>query len=55
MNGNVSTTQFSSVTECKQAMPESEKFDGPGGLEPDKGMNFSANKSIQLPKPGFSG
>lgn len=55
MNGNLSTPQFSSITENKQAMPESVKFDGPAGLEPKMGMNFSQNKSIQLPKPGFSG
>ena len=55
MNGNLSTNQFSSMTKSKQAMPESEKFDGPAGLEPKSGMNFSQSKSIPLPKPGFSG
>jgi len=55
MNGNLSTNQFSSITENKQAMPESTHFDGPAGLEPTSGMNFSQNKSISIPKPGFSG
>ena len=55
MNGNLSTNQFSSITENKQAMPESEKFDGPGGLEPKPTDGFSQNKSISIPKPGFSG
>jgi hypothetical protein len=55
MNGNLSTNQFSSITESKQAMPETTRFDGPGGLEPKSGDNFSQNKSISIPKPGFSG
>jgi hypothetical protein len=55
MNGNQSTNQFSSMTESKQAMPETQKFDGPGGLEPQSGDNFSQSKSISIPKPGFSG
>ena len=53
MNGNLSNAQFSSMSESKQAMPESTHFDGPAGLEPKTGMNFSQNKSIPLPKPGF--
>lgn len=55
MNGNLSTNQFSSMTENKQAMPESTHFDGPAGLEPKSGIDFSPNKSMPLPKPGFSG
>jgi hypothetical protein len=55
MNRNLSTDQFSSITKSKQAMPESEKFDGPAGLEPTSGDNFSQSKGISIPKPGFSG
>jgi hypothetical protein len=43
------------MSESKQAMPESTHFDGPAGLEPISGDNFSQNKSISIPKPGFSG
>jgi hypothetical protein len=43
-----------SITLSKQAMPENEKYDGPGGLaisnEEDK---FAANYAKALPKPGF--
>ena len=55
MNRNLSTDQFSSMSESKQAMPESKEFDGPAGLEPKSGINFSQSKSISIPKPGFSG
>lgn len=39
----------------KQAMPEKDKFDGPGGLNSSGSDNkFAANANSSLPKPGFS-
>jgi hypothetical protein len=52
----ISTEQFGhqALTASKQAMPETIKFDGPGGLkisaEQDK---MAANSNKPLPKPGF--
>ena len=44
-----------SITQNKQAMPESVRYDGPGGLEISGSSNiFAANSSAPLPKPGFS-
>ena len=44
-----------SITKNKQAMPESLKFNGPGGLEISGSQNrFAANSGTFLPKPGFS-
>jgi len=43
------------MTQSKQAMPESGKFDGPAGLDSSGSQNkFAANTSKPLPKPGFS-
>ena len=37
-------------------MPETEKFDGPSGINTPGGENnFAANSKTSLPKPGFSG
>ena len=52
----ISQTEFGSqaMTVSKQAMPETSKFDGPGGLEVSGSQNkFSANAHTPLPKPGF--
>ena len=53
MNGNLSTNQFSSMSESKQAMPESTHFDGPAGPDPKSGTDFSQSKNVPLAKPGF--
>jgi hypothetical protein len=46
---------MNSITQNKQAMPESTKYDGPGGLEISSSSNrFAANSNAPLPKPGFS-
>ena len=53
-----SQAQFGSqaMTANKQAMPEKDNFDGPGGLETPGGENnFAAHANQPLPKPGFSG
>ena len=51
----LSQVQMGSITKDKQAMPENNKYDGPGGLEVSSGQNhFAANNSAPLPKPGFS-
>ena len=53
----ISQVQFNdqSMSMIKQAMPEREKFDGPGSLEVSGVSNkFAANANTQLPKPGFS-
>jgi hypothetical protein len=43
------------MTQSKQAMPETGKFDGPAGLDPSASQNkFAANSSKPLPKPGFN-
>jgi hypothetical protein len=44
-----------SITANKQAMPENDKYDGPGGLETSSSADkFAANSNSSLPKPGFS-
>ena len=53
----ISQTEFGSqaMTVSKQAMPETKKFDGPGGLEISGAQNkFAANFRTPLPKPGFN-
>jgi len=53
----LSNPQFgsSSMTQSKQAMPETGKFDGPAGLESSGSENkFAANTTKPLAKPGFS-
>ena len=51
----ISQVQFNAMTQSKQAMPETEKFDGPGGLEESGAQNkFAANSSTHLPAPGFN-
>jgi hypothetical protein len=43
-----------SITLSKQAMPENDKYDGPGGLKiSDEEDKFAANSTKALPKPGF--
>jgi len=50
-----SMSRMNSITQNKQAMPESTKYDGPGGLEISSSSNrFAANSNAPLPKPGFS-
>ena len=52
----ISQAQFGNqaMTASKQAMPESTKYDGPGGLEtPGTQNKFAANSATPLPKPGF--
>ena len=50
-----SMSKMNSITQNKQAMPESVKFDGPGGLEVSSVADkFAANSNKSLPKPGFS-
>lgn len=52
----ISTSQFKnqSITANKQAMPETLKFDGPGGLNISGAQNkMAANSNKPLPKPGF--
>jgi len=42
------------MTASKEAMPESTKFDGPGGIKTSESQNkFAANSGTSLPKPGF--
>ena len=53
----LSNPQFGSqsMTQSKQAMPETGKFDGPAGLESSGSENkFAANSTKPLPKPGFN-
>jgi hypothetical protein len=53
----ISQPQFGSqaMSASKQATPESDKFDGPGGINTPGGENkFAANSNAPLPKPGFS-
>lgn len=51
----LSQVQMGSLTENKQAIAESPKFDGPAGLEVSGSENrFAANDGMHLPKPGFS-
>jgi hypothetical protein len=53
----ISQNEFGSesITTSKQAMPEKNKFDGPGGLDVSSSDNkFAANSTSSLPKPGFS-
>lgn len=53
----ISQSQFggNSITANKQAMPESTKYDGPGGLNSSGSQNkFAANANTSLPKPGFN-
>lgn len=43
-----------SITADKQAMPEDDKYDGPGGLEISAEEDKQAANSYKpLPKPGF--
>lgn len=43
------------MTVSKEAMPESEKFDGPAGINTPSSQNvFAANSHTALPKPGFN-
>lgn len=50
----LSEVQMGSITKDKQAMPENNKFDGPGGLDVSgSGNKFAANSSSPLAKPGF--
>lgn len=50
-----SMSKMNSITQNKQAMPESVKFNGPSGLDVSGGENkFAANSATPLPKPGFS-
>ena len=51
----LSQAQMGSMTQSKQAMPETGKFDGPAGLESSGSENkFAANTTTPLAKPGFS-
>ena len=53
----LSNPQFGSqsMTQSKQAMPETGKFDGPAGVDTSGSQNkFAANSNSSLPKPGFS-
>lgn len=55
MGSSVKMGSQNSITKNKQAMPESNKYDGPGGLEVSGSENsFAANSGTHLPKPGFS-
>ena len=59
MSGSISAVQFGdrnpSITANKQSVPESERFDGPGGLDVSGEQNkLAANANTPLPKPGFS-
>ena len=48
-------TSHSSTTVTKSAMPESQKFDGPAGINtPGVQDKFAANSGKPLAKPGFS-
>ena len=57
MNGNLSTTQFSSNQSSMTkmgAMPIKDKFDGAAPLKESGNQNrMSPNASAPLPKPGF--
>lgn len=53
----ISQPQFGSqsMTQSKQAMPETTKYDGPSGISATAGTNmFAANANTPLPKPGFN-
>jgi hypothetical protein len=53
----ISQTEFgqNSMTVTKQAMPESDKFDGPSGINTSGEQNkFAANSNSSLAKPGSS-
>ena len=55
MSSVLSMGSQNSITKNKQAMPENNKYDGPGGLEISGSSNkFAANSGTSLPKPGFS-
>jgi hypothetical protein len=51
----LSQAEFNPMTQSKEAMPESSKFDGPKGLTISNVQDkFAANSHTSLPKPGFS-
>ena len=53
----ISQAEFGSqaMTEKKQAMPETAKFEGPSGLSSSSSENkFAANENTPIAKPGFS-
>lgn len=53
----ISQPQFGSqsMTQDKQAMPETTKYDGPAGISSPTGTNmFAANANKPLAKPGFN-